>query len=603
MNSDETRIDMPIPGAADGFGDIQIEGITLDGIIGRGGMGVVYRGRQNYLDRPVAVKLLSVPAGTDRKEFLQRFQREARLLAELSHQQIVACHHGGVTGGGDPYLALEYIDGPNLREFIEAKGAVAERRALRIVRDVAGALSHALEKGIIHRDVKPENILLQSIKDDGSRLHDPGFPYAVKLADLGLARYSGAQHADPRMTQAGFLIGTPSILAPEQFNSPDSADFRVDIYALGCVLFYLVTGAPPYSGMTVSELMYQKVHGPIPDPVSLKPGIDSELAAFIRSMMARNPADRPNSYAEVEEEATRLIERISGVDPTQVIAVTKRRSPLPWVAAAVLAAAGIAAAIAMFPGGGEPTKEAPAPKPILLAEIAPTPAPTLPAPSPVPPTPQPTPAPTPEPSPAPTPEPTPPPTEAPTTAPAATPVLFDEDGTSLFAKDATSRLSEWQMTGTWLADDDREGIAVIGDATTARGSIRRVIDAGPVRIDGQMDLSRAEEAEVTMELADGSSASLIVQKISGELICRARMTSADGTTVNGARVQTFPDLGNHPWTIEVTAGNARLQLDGIVIETFATTSTPAAIVLSGGRGYIGYSEVVEYRQLGGTEIK
>jgi tRNA A-37 threonylcarbamoyl transferase component Bud32 len=218
----------------------KIPGITLHFELARGGMGVVYSGRQDFLDRRVAVKLLAVELGGE--SFVQRFQREAKILAGIKHPNIVSCHLAGQTDGGQSYLVMEFIDGPSLKKWIADHGPLPVPAALRLTRAVAQALAHAHSLGIIHRDVKAENILLETVT---STALDIAFPYTPKVVDLGLARASEG-NASMGLTSPGSVMGTPATMSPEQFDDPDAVDFRTDIYGLGCVLFEMLVGKPAY---------------------------------------------------------------------------------------------------------------------------------------------------------------------------------------------------------------------------------------------------------------------------------------------------------------------------------------------------------------------
>src|SRR5688572_30424987 len=208
----------PLPGAA--VPRPTIPEVELQAEIGRGGMGVVYRGRQTYLDRHVAVKLLLVDRAAADDEYVRRFQREAKILAGLSHPHIVACYSAGITSDRHPYLVMEFIDGPNLKNWIAEHGPLKPLQALRVVRELAQALGHAHQSGIIHRDVKPENVLLAKREGDTS-----DFPFQAKLVDLGLARPQGTG-SDMNLTGTGQVMGTPTTMAPEQFDDPEGVDFR-----------------------------------------------------------------------------------------------------------------------------------------------------------------------------------------------------------------------------------------------------------------------------------------------------------------------------------------------------------------------------------------
>ena len=219
----------------------RIPGITLHFEVARGGMGVVYSGRQDFLDRRVAVKLLSLDLAGEK--FAQRFRREAKILAGIKHPHIVACHSAGTTDDGQSYLVMEFVDGPSLKAWIREHGALSCAAALRLAKAVGQALAHAHMLGVIHRDVKPENILLESVT---STAIDIAFPFVPKLVDLGLARMT-SDTATLGLTSPGSVMGTPTTMSPEQFDDPDSVDFRSDIYGLGCSLYEMLVGSPAFA--------------------------------------------------------------------------------------------------------------------------------------------------------------------------------------------------------------------------------------------------------------------------------------------------------------------------------------------------------------------
>jgi serine/threonine protein kinase len=198
-------------------------------LVGRGGMGAVYKARQRGLDRLVALKILPRGAAKD-PSFAERFAREARALARLSHPNIVAVHDSG-EAGGLYFFAMEYVDGMNLRQMILARTA-GTREALQIVMQVCDALQYAHEEGVVHRDIKPENILL----DRRGR---------VKIADFGLAKLLQGRPEDLTLTGTHQSMGTPHYMAPEQLEKPASVDHRADIYSLGVVFYELLTGELP----------------------------------------------------------------------------------------------------------------------------------------------------------------------------------------------------------------------------------------------------------------------------------------------------------------------------------------------------------------------
>lgn len=262
------------------------------GKIGKGGMGTVFKARQVMMDRIVALKILP-PHLARNKQFVVRFLREAQSAARLSHPNIVGAFDAGVADGYN-YFAMEYVDGQGLDKLIhESGGKLSEERALEIVRDVAKALDYAHSAGIIHRDIKPDNIL---ISNDG----------VTKLADLGLARETG--QSEMHLTQTGVAIGTPNYIAPEQVRGESDLDGRCDIYALGATLYHLVTGSPPYVGGTGTEVMSKHLTEPVPDARKINPSVSPETVALIRKSMAKTRKGRHATAGEFLTDVERILQ-------------------------------------------------------------------------------------------------------------------------------------------------------------------------------------------------------------------------------------------------------------------------------------------------------
>jgi eukaryotic-like serine/threonine-protein kinase len=249
--------------------------------LGAGGMGTVYLAEQVSLERRVALKVLSKDLAS-KPAFVQRFQREARLMARLDHPNILRCHDVG-TVAGNHYLAMEYIDGGSLQNWLDKLGKLPIADALHAMLACARALQHAHEQNMIHRDIKPDNLLLTS-------------KGVVKLADLGLAK---AQDDDLSLTKTGTGAGTPLYMAPEQARDVKHVDHRSDIYALGCMLYRCVTGEVPFAGETLVEVIDAKTKGKFMPARRLNPDVPPRLDLIIDKMVAADPKHRYQSCAEI----------------------------------------------------------------------------------------------------------------------------------------------------------------------------------------------------------------------------------------------------------------------------------------------------------------
>ncbi|HBI43563.1 MAG TPA: serine/threonine protein kinase [Planctomycetales bacterium] len=237
-------------------------------LLGQGGMGAVYKARQLKLDRFVAVKILPAEWGRD-PAFAERFAREARALARLSHPHIVAVHDFG-EAGEHFYLLMEFVDGANLRQLLQA-GPLDPRLALQIIPQVCDALQYAHEEGVVHRDVKPENILV----DQRGR---------VRMADFGLAKLVGPSRASFTLTGTHQVMGTLDYMAPEQRNHPQEVDHRADIYSLGVVFYEMLTGKLPLGRFS---------------PPSHAAGVDERLDEIVHRALEREPEQRYQHVSEV----------------------------------------------------------------------------------------------------------------------------------------------------------------------------------------------------------------------------------------------------------------------------------------------------------------
>lgn len=250
--------------------------------IGAGAMATVYRAKQISLDRIVAVKIMPKHLSRD-EEFVERFYKEGRAAAQLNHNNIVQAIDVGEAGGYH-YFVMEYVEGESIHEQMARGKKFTEKEALDIIIQTARALAHAHERGFIHRDVKPKNIMLAS---DG----------VVKLADLGLAR----EIADLRAaaSEAGRAYGTPYYIAPEQIRGERDLDARIDIYSLGATAYHMVTGRLPFEGPNPSAIMHKHLKQELIPPDHVNTKLSAGIAEVIEMMMAKNRDDRYKSAKDM----------------------------------------------------------------------------------------------------------------------------------------------------------------------------------------------------------------------------------------------------------------------------------------------------------------
>ena len=254
----------------------------LEEAIGVGGMGAVFRADDAQLDREVALKLLP-PDQTGDPEVVQRFYQEGRAAARLDHENIARVYSIG-QDGPNHYIAFEYIEGITVRRQVDEHGPLPVNEAIDVTLQIAQALVHAAGRGVVHRDIKPSNIILTP-------------QGRAKLVDMGLARRF-EREADHGLTQSGMTLGTFDYISPEQARDPRDVDVRSDLYSLGCTLFHMLTGRPPFPGGTVLQKLLQHQEEPPPDVRSLNPQVPVELARIINKLMAK---DRDRRYQSPEQ--------------------------------------------------------------------------------------------------------------------------------------------------------------------------------------------------------------------------------------------------------------------------------------------------------------
>jgi serine/threonine protein kinase len=268
---------------------------TLDGMIGEGGMGVVYRAHHVMLRRPTAVKLLR-PEKTNEKT-IARFEREVQLTSQLTHPNTITVYDYGRTPEGIFYYAMEYLDGIDLQTLVARHGPQPEGRVIHILVQVCGSLVEAHGIGLIHRDIKPSNIILT---------RRGGLLDFANLVDFGLVKVVDAGQA-ASITGSGLIVGTPQYMAPEAIQQPDQADGRSDLYAVGAVGYFLLTGRPLFEGGGIAEVLYQQVNTePKPLSADREHAVSPELESLLHGCLAKEPADRPESAFALAEALGRI---------------------------------------------------------------------------------------------------------------------------------------------------------------------------------------------------------------------------------------------------------------------------------------------------------
>jgi len=346
-------------------GDVIAGRYVLEELVGAGGMSSVYRAHDQLLERDVALKILHSTYKED-EEAVERFRREARAVARLSHPNVVTVIDRGEEDGHQ-FIVFEYVDGATLKDHLAERGPLPPEEALAIAIDVGEALAYAHGHGIVHRDVKPQNVILNG---DG----------AAKVSDFGIAR---SVDVEKDVTQTGTVIGTGDYIAPEQASGRPVVPAS-DVYGLGCVLFELLTGSPPFSGSGFVDVAMQHIHAPPPALLERRPDVPPRIAAAVERALAKDPEDRfPSMDAFVAELRACLVrprgeaaEDATTVLPRQRVErrpVTAPRSrgrrrrrivPLAPVLTALVIVAGVAALI-VFVGGGTGPGEASS-KPVKL---------------------------------------------------------------------------------------------------------------------------------------------------------------------------------------------------------------------------------------------
>ena len=278
---DSTRIRDPLLGA-------KLDDYLVVGPLGEGGMGVVYEGLHTVINKRVAIKVIKAEFAGD-EVLVRRVLAEAQAVNAVRHRGIVDIHAHGRTPDGRPYLVMEMLHGETLHELLTRQGRLSHHEAVKVLLEATGPLFAAHKAGIVHRDLKPSNLFL-CVDDDGERF--------LKLLDFGLAKRTAPGVTSSTMTSASLIVGTPDYMAPEQARAQPT-DARTDIYSLGVLAFQLLAGQLPFTANSSVDLVMKHLSAPVPRLADLDPAIPTELSDLVEQMMAKEPAQRPQSLEPI----------------------------------------------------------------------------------------------------------------------------------------------------------------------------------------------------------------------------------------------------------------------------------------------------------------
>lgn len=269
----------------------------LEGLLGQGGMGMVYAAQDLHLNRPVAIKVLHERFVND-VQITARFLREGRVMATLSSVHTVRVHMVGREPNGAPYIVMERVEGQPLAELIDSRGPLFWRVAVEYLRQMCLAIGEAHAHGITHRDVKPANVIVGS-----SPLGGP----LVKVLDFGVAKEERGPTEGSGLTSVSSVLGTPEYMSPEQIRSTRTVDHRSDIWSLGATLFFMLTGTPPFEGESLPDLLTAIQHGPIPSLLERRPEAPPQLDAILSRCLHRDPSGRFATTTDLIQELEYLL--------------------------------------------------------------------------------------------------------------------------------------------------------------------------------------------------------------------------------------------------------------------------------------------------------
>jgi tRNA A-37 threonylcarbamoyl transferase component Bud32 len=319
--------------------------------IGQGGMGAVYEATHTLIGKRVAVKVL-LDKYARREQVVARLEQEARLASAIGHEHIIDITDFGTTHDGRTFVVMEFLEGESLAECLAREGPLPETRILQITFQIASALGAAHAKGIVHRDVKPENVFLLRRKDQDF----------IKVVDFGISKSMRAsqpgEEESPRLTQTGMVLGTPLYMSPEQARGDEELDHRIDIYALGVIMYELATGQVPFLGTNYLSIISQVLNDEAPRPRQVRPELSSEFEAIVLRLLEKDRDRRYQTTEDVVHDLTVLLD-----DPTRStqrarILPPRRRTKrsalkvLGWVAGVSVVIAAVAVTVAMLRPGG-----------------------------------------------------------------------------------------------------------------------------------------------------------------------------------------------------------------------------------------------------------
>jgi tRNA A-37 threonylcarbamoyl transferase component Bud32 len=319
--------------------------------IGQGGMGAVYEATHTLIGKRVAVKVL-LDKYARREQVVARLEQEARLASAIGHEHIIDITDFGTTHDGRTFVVMEFLEGESLAECLAREGPLPETRILQITFQIASALGAAHAKGIVHRDVKPENVFLLRRKDQDF----------IKVVDFGISKSMRAsqpgEEESPRLTQTGMVLGTPLYMSPEQARGDEELDHRIDIYALGVIMYELATGQVPFLGTNYLSIISQVLNDEAPRPRQVRPELSEEFEAIVLRLLEKDRDRRYQTTEEVVHDLTVLLD-----DPTRStqrarILPPRRRTKrsalkvLGWVAGVSVVIAAVAVTVAMLRPGG-----------------------------------------------------------------------------------------------------------------------------------------------------------------------------------------------------------------------------------------------------------